>query len=104
MAGHTEQGGTSVGSQVRPGSIVQLAHGGADPRSRPQRTAFLRRGLAHARHAGRAHVAQFSGARQIDMQQRRFGLEEAFDSMFGCSGRARVKVAQALEGVRKHRA
>ena len=33
------------------------------------------------------HFAQFSGARQIDMQQRRFGLDEAFDSIFGCSGR-----------------
>ena len=104
MAGHTEQGETGVGSQGRPGSIVQLAHGGADPRSRPQGTAFLGRGLAHARHAGKAHVAQFSGARQIVMQQRRFGLEEAFDSIFGCKGRARVQVAQAREGGRKLRA
>ena len=75
MTEHTEQGETGVGSQVRAGSIVQLAHGGADPRSRPQGTAFLGSSLAHARHAGSAHVAQFSGARQIDLQQWRFGLD-----------------------------
>ena len=46
-------------------------------------------------------VAQFSGARQIGLQQRQFGLEEAFASIFGCSGRAREQVDQAVEGVRK---
>ena len=48
-----------MGSQVLFGSIVQLAHGGADPRSRPRGTASLGRGLAHARHVGRAPRGSF---------------------------------------------